>query len=69
MGSTAGLHIDSIDIDNSDNIAGHDTPLVEMEAMLLFGLAFVLEVFVYFMSFEDNLVCFVFNGHLDLLSD
>lgn len=69
VGSAAGLHINTLDINHADLIARHDTALVEVEAMLGLCLLLAFEVLADGMGFEDDAVGFILDLHFLLLGD
>ena len=69
MGTTTGLSVYILDVHHSDNIAWYDTSLVKVKSKLFFCLTFILEVFFYWMTLQNDLVSLVFYLHFDFLAD
>ena len=61
MGSTAGLSVNTFDVDNAKGISWHDTALVEREAVLALRLGLVHEAFGDVMRRVDQSVCCILN--------
>jgi hypothetical protein len=47
MSTTAGLHIDILNVDDSDSVSWNDTSLIKVEPVLAFSLFLALKVLAY----------------------
>ena len=61
MSSTAGLGVNSLDVDHSQGVSRHHSALVEVESELPFGLGLVHEGLFDGVAAVDNSVGRVFN--------
>lgn len=69
VSTAAGFGVDTLDVDDSQGVAGDDTTLVEMETVLLLSVSLVHEVFVDGVAVVDDSVGLIFNGALIFLRD
>jgi hypothetical protein len=51
VSTTASFDVDTINVDNSDGVAGDDTSLVKVKAVFLLGGFLIFEVFGDFVPF------------------
>ncbi len=68
VSTTARLGVDTLDVDDTEGVARHDTTLVKREAVLSLSLSLVHEALVDVVSTVNQAVCVVFDLLLLLAS-
>ena len=64
MSAAACLSVNTVDVYNSELIAGNNTTLVQTEAILLLSITFVHESFSNIDGFVDQTICLIFDSKL-----
>ena len=69
MSTTAGLHIDILNVDDSDSVSWDDTSLIKVEPVLALSLFLALKVLSYRMRLQDDSVSLILDLELYLFGD